>query len=874
MRCPACQTEIPVQSRFCLKCGADLDPEATMSGRAPGKLPSSNISFHSSADGRFTVGSLIGERFRILGLLGRGGMGEVYRAHDIKLEQHVALKFLPQAAIVNRELLERFRAEVRIARNVSHRNVCRVYDLGEIGGAPFIAMEYVDGEDLASLLRRIGRLPGDKATEFARRLCAGLAAAHEKGVRHRDLKPANVMIDGRGEVRIMDFGLAAVSDAIAAEDIRSGTPAYMAPEQREGREVTVLSDIYALGLVFAEMFTGQRPSSDGALSGTVKDVDPAIEKVIQRCLDPNPSRRPASAFDVARALPGGDPLAEALAAGETPSPEMVAASDDTGALSVRVAALCFAAVLVGLAAAVVLGNLSNPIRKVPFRDSPEILARKAQDIAKSVGYTNPPVDSAFGFNQRPGSARYATDNLKLRDLEAFLIDPRTSSVVFWYRQSPRELVTLNPLNPVSANDPPQTRSEMFQVSEDAEGRLISFSAVPPQEIDSAPARAVDWAPLFQAAGLDPAEWKSVPPRWAPLASLDEMASWTGTFPHVPGVEMRIDAAAWKGRPVQFEIIGPWDLPARDRPRERRLNSRIADWLVASLEVITVLFAAFLAANHYRRGRGDPQSALCGAAFIFCCGILQWFLLAHHVAVLVYLDRLMTATGESLFRAALFWVLYMALEPYVRRRLPQSLISWTRLASGSFRDPIVAGHTLLGVAFGVGLGLLFIGLGVLGLRYGVFQSNLQTVLGPRYVLGNAFDVIAGLALVTPLGVLVFFVLLRGIFRKTWLTFTILTLLSSIVSALYVSPLMSLQVGLVNLVVTVSSMAVLVRFGVLPIVFAFFVSELLRTTPLTTDISAWYANSTITVLVVILVVASWSFHMALGGRQVWKTDFLEG
>jgi serine/threonine-protein kinase len=157
-------------------------------------------------------------------------MGEVYHAHDQKLDQEVALKFLPEAA-ASPAVIDRFHAEVRIARQISHPSVCRVYDMGEIEGTPFISMEYVDGEDLRSLLRRIGRLPGDKALEIARRLCAGLAAAHGTGGLHRDLKPANILIDGEGRVRIMDFGLAAVATEIEGPDVRSGTPAYMAPEQ-------------------------------------------------------------------------------------------------------------------------------------------------------------------------------------------------------------------------------------------------------------------------------------------------------------------------------------------------------------------------------------------------------------------------------------------------------------------------------------------------------------------------------------------------------------------------------------------------------------------------------------------------------------------
>src|SRR5580693_5054406 len=201
------------------------------------------ISSTSSAEeGRFIAGTLLGGRYRIIGLLDRGGMGEVYRATDLTLGQSVALKFLPEEAARNQRLLERFHGEVRIARVVSHPNVCRVYDIGEVEGMPFISMEYVDGEDLASLLTRIGRLPCDKAVETGRKLCAGLAAAHDRGVIHRDLKPQNIMINKRGEVVIMDFGLAAISDQLSGAEVRNGTPAYMSPEQIKGSVVTAKSD--------------------------------------------------------------------------------------------------------------------------------------------------------------------------------------------------------------------------------------------------------------------------------------------------------------------------------------------------------------------------------------------------------------------------------------------------------------------------------------------------------------------------------------------------------------------------------------------------------------------------------------------------------
>src|SRR5215208_3199827 len=270
------------------------DPDET--GYTPPKSVTSS-SWLTSTDaidhGRFPPGTLLDGRYRIVGRLGKGGMGEVYRADDMKLGQPVALKFLPEDVDRDPARLMQLHTEVRLARQVSHPNVCRVYDVGEYEGHTFLSMEYVDGEDLSSLLRRIGRFPQDRAIELARQICAGLAAAHDRNVVHRDLKPANIMLDGSGRIRITDFGLAGA----AGETLRSGTPAYMAPEQLAGGEVTPRSDIYALGLVLYEIFTGQRAldarnmaeliakrEQDGiaAPSTVVPDLDAAIDRVIMR----------------------------------------------------------------------------------------------------------------------------------------------------------------------------------------------------------------------------------------------------------------------------------------------------------------------------------------------------------------------------------------------------------------------------------------------------------------------------------------------------------------------------------------------------------------------------------------------------------------
>src|SRR5216684_3827982 len=285
MFCAKCGAQVSPNGRFCSSCGEAVDPdmgatllgdEANLEGATiapespvPRRTPSSRPSMHTprtptnpltSSDpiggGRFTPGQILAQRYRVVALAGRGGMGEVYRAEDLTLGQVVALKFLPDTLSQDAAALARFHAEVRTARQVSHPNVCRMFDIGEADGTLFLTMEYVDGEDLASVVRRIGRLSPDKATEIARQVCAGLATAHERGVIHRDLKPANVMLDGAGKTLIMDFGLAGVAASIKGADVRAGTPAYMAPEQLAGREVSTKTHLYSLVRFLYQILSG------------------------------------------------------------------------------------------------------------------------------------------------------------------------------------------------------------------------------------------------------------------------------------------------------------------------------------------------------------------------------------------------------------------------------------------------------------------------------------------------------------------------------------------------------------------------------------------------------------------------------------------
>ena len=428
------------------------DDDMTMGPTVAAATPVARHGPLTPASSRFAPGSIIAGRYRLVALLGRGGMGEVYRADDLTLDQPVALKFLPASVAEGDTRLGQFHNELRVARQVSHKNVCRLYDLGDANGRRFLIMEYVDGEDLGSLLRRIGRIPHDKAVEIARQLCAGVAAAHDRGVLHRDLKPANVMIDGDGNVRITDFGIATAAGE-GANDL-AGTLQYMAPEQFAGKGASVKSDIYALGLTLYEIFTGRRAQESKTVddlqkfhqtgthttpSSIVRDLDPAVERLILRCLDRDPERRPTSALVVAAALPGADPLAAALAAGETPSPEILAAAGEAEVLGVARGLTAVVIIAAGLLAFATMSPHLSIVGRVPIDKPPTVLIDKANELVAALGYTEPIGDQASRFTLAEGYVEWLRSTRQNPQRWEPLSTGTPSGVNFWYRTSPREL---------------------------------------------------------------------------------------------------------------------------------------------------------------------------------------------------------------------------------------------------------------------------------------------------------------------------------------------------------------------------------------------------------------------------------------------------
>jgi serine/threonine-protein kinase len=850
--------------------------------------------------GRFAPGEVLGERYRIIGLLGRGGMGEVYRADDLKLGQAVALKFLPEGPAAPGQadsdataLADRFRAEVRNARQVSHPNVCRVYDIGELEGRLFLSMEYVDGEDLATLLKRIGRLPPAKALEIARQLCAGLAAAHDKGVLHRDLKPSNIMIDGQGHARITDFGLAVRPEDELAEGRIVGTPAYMSPEQLAGRPATVKSDLYPLGLVLYEIFTGKKAFEAATMaewkrkhaqepptapSSHIGDVDPAVERVILRCLEKDPRQRPASALAVAAALPGGDPLAAALAAGETPSPELVAAAGETEGFQPRVAVAWLASVLIGLAAVCALSDRVYITGTVPLPNPPEVLAAKARELIQQFGYTVPPVDSASGFFEDDEYLRYVEEHDKTAGRWDQLRSGNPSAIDFWNRESPRYLEAERFLSggSVQPDDPPRDVSGMTYAVLAPSGRLEYFEAWPPQ-LDPANASgpAPDWPALFKAAGLDIAQFKLTEPEWVPPAWSDTRAAWTGVAPGRPGVPLRVEAAAYRGKPVYFDLIWPWTRPVRMQEYQPTGQEKTGNAILLALFVALLMGAVFLARRNLRLGRGDRRGAFRLAVFVLVLLALAWGITAHHLPTIYEFELFVMLTSFALFIAAFVWLLYIGLEPFVRRRWPNALISWSRVLAGQFRDPLVGRNVLMGAALGVGWCLLIM---LRHFEQGWFGKLpprpltvfLNPLLGARGMIGELLSVIPN-EFGAALAFFFLFVLLRLLLRKDWLAaaaFILILAATSTLSGKY--PVVDAVDAAVSFGIVI---LVLKRSGLFCLMVLFTAFEVLYAFVHSIQLSHWYAASTFLGVLVVLALAVYGFRVSLAGRPVFSGAALD-
>ena len=852
-----------------------LDELPTASPDAPTPTPD-----YTAIRGRFLPGSVFGERYRIIELLGRGGMGEVYRADDLELGQPVALKFLPASVAEDEIALARLRNEVRLARQISHPNVCRVFDIGHLDGQYFLSMEYVDGEDLASVLRRMGRPSREKALQIARQICAGLRAAHENGVLHRDLKPANIMIDGRGRVRLMDFGLSGL--ALEPGGVRdfAGTPMYMAPEQLDGSGPSVRTDLFSLGVVLYEVLTGRHPFSGRTLTELREEyrkakkptppsefagqLEPNVDSVILRCLDTDPKERPSSALEVAAALGGGDPLQAVLAAGETPSPELLAAAGGAGTLPLRTAWMLLFSVGLVLSACIALARYSTVVGLAGWEKSPELLIERARDIIRQVA---PPVtldDYAYGIYSNNGQIGYLSDQEDSRAVRQRLAAMEPTPIRFWYRQSPEPLVPRSWDIQVSMNDPQPDVAGMAFVLLDSRGMLRTYEVVPPKSETAMQSwlgrsNQPDWTPLFVAAGLDQKQFVAADPMWIPQKPFDLRASWDGTH---AGFPVHIDGAAFHGKVVSFDVNAPWSAPQAEKPS--RWLDRIPDDLHAALDFLLCAAGLVLARRNLRLGRGDRRGAFRISACMFAFNALAWMLKAHlHASVPDLWIAFIFTVANSLFVAAFVWIAYMALDPYARKYWPDLLISWNRLVAGCWRDPLVSRDVLVGTLFGC-LSAFFTHL-VYALPLWFRIPRLTPSHIESLPLGAAAQALGyllaqpGNAIIFSLAVTLALVFTRLVLRRK---IPAVAVTSLVVATLIVGGenyFVTIPLALVNALLLTT---VLVRFSILAYGICILTANLVLNFPMALDFSRWYASRTLLALSIIAALALYGFRFALG------------
>jgi serine/threonine-protein kinase len=795
---------------------------------------------------RIAVGQVVAGRYRVLGLLGRGGVGEVYRAHDLRLGQDVALKFLRADRLLRPARWADFAAEVRMARRVSHPNVNRVHDLGEWNGERFISMELVEGEDLGTLLRREGPMTPDAAIELGRQLASGLGAAHDRDVLHRDLKPANVMLDAEGQARLTDFGIAlgGGSDEPAA---LVGTPQYMAPELFSGGQPTVQSDLYALGMVLAECLGGraaplpETQTATGVPSGEPRarlpsDAPTPLAEVIEHCLALDPRARPRSAYEILAALPGHDPVQAALDEGRTPSPQAVAATNLRQPLSATDTWRLAALVAVLLLIVVLLSDRTHLAPRLKQQSPPTSMASKAQATLSKLGYDTDHKNYEHGYSEEtlhPDRGSGAT-------LEAPTLQwpgDERQNVLYWYHAD------ADPDTPPAWGELARGMADDDQaplVQLDTEGRLRAFRA--PLEQAGAARQAPAWDDVFRMADLDFQAAQPDAPAGPLPEGLEQWRLWRVEQPGRP--PQYVHAALVDGRLALFAVRPTANLNdlelayARGTVPPRQFLFRV------TLQVALLGLSLVLAVKNVRSGTADIRGAGLMAALVAALCALEWVFYVRHSMTLI---EEVAAAYWWLAHSSLLVVFagtgYLGLEPLVRARWPQTLVGLERLERGNWRDGVVAREVLLGVVVGVAAQLMLQAL-CLWPAGGANGPAIGQAGDGRHWLGilPAFGTIIHLwidAIWIGVGALLLMCVLRTITRYEWLAGLLFCVVFAAVQMAR-HGWTGDRAWALGILQGVALWLLLVRGGALAAVVGPAVFGMLAAAPLTTNLGAWYAG----------------------------------
>jgi serine/threonine-protein kinase len=607
------------------------------------------------------------------------------------------------------------------------------------------------------------------------------------------------------------------------------------------------------------MFTGKaRKDTQSSPSDIVKDLDPAIERLILRCLEEEPKRRPSSALNVAMALPGADPIAAALAAGETPSPEMVAASQEKEGFSVRAAVWCFFGIIAAMAAGLVVHGTFTLLARAPLTLRPDALADRVQQLLRNIGYTAEPGRTTYGYYCCDPGVRRALAGFDTVRKSKALASHRPAITSFFYSQQdsipggPRRQ-TANRFRTRDAQPPGHIRVQL-----DAKGRLLRFEAQPRPE--SANVNPVDWGILFSAAGLDMARFAPATPRNIPEVAIDSQTAWEGDNGDGLTRRIRVEAASWRNRPVEFRVV--LAIPQREDLglMELRVLRRIAVLALPVSEVVLVVGALIIAWRNLRQGRTDKRGANIIAAALLALVAADRLLQPDHI----FYGEL---TPWPLVAAA-GWVAYIATEPYVRRHWPDSLISWSRLCSGKIRNPLVASHVLAGLLIAAIWGMVVSPTLDMAAGYGnlpgvaVLAAEAVEYLGGFGELISYWSYHAWGSLLEGVVLLVAIVLLRLAIRKMWAA----DLAAAVVLAVLIAG--PRPQAAVLLPAWLGFMWLLRRFGLLSFLVAYMIQRTLGFSPL--SVTDWAGSHFLPVHLLPVLVAAWALWVILSSQRRPATE----
>jgi len=557
---------------------------------------------------------------------------------------------------------------------------------------------------------------------------------------------------------------------------------------------------------------------------------------------------------------------------------VLAAAGEADALGVGRGLALVTFVLGGLLVFAAVSARTSLVMRTPLDDPPAVLVDRAERIVEAAGYAAEAGDTAWGFMPFADYRQWLRGRPLGPQRWDGLASGNPSAVLFWYRSAPRDLLPVEEAT-VSLLDPPAAETDMREVVLDPAGRLQRFRSVPPQFDDSSGAApAPPWTALLEAAGLSMPAFVEAAPRWSPPDFADARAAWTGPHPALDEVTLRVEAASYRGRPVYFEVIGPWTEPARMEPDTSSAIDNVLVGIMLGVFAGLIGVAAVLARRHLRTGRADRRGASRIMVYMVAAGIGAWVLRASHASSTAgEIDLFFRETSVLILLAVIFWAVYLALEPYVRRLWPDALLGWSRLLAGHVRDPRVGRDVLMGLGCGVAVAWIAAGkatiIPALGFpapypRYGFGDLMLGDGGAAIWVsLLESVNAIGG-ALFTVLGIVV----LRLVLRWRWLAFAVTALFLSIVGTYDMNPGFPWSLAFplaTGVLLTVTA----VRWGLLVLVVALFTWGVLEAVPMTLDVSHWSATASNWTVALLGGLALAGFYAARAGQPLFGSVLKE-